>query len=313
MKESCLYNPAYLAAAPSENYTKAEWEAEKRQHAEAFKDNSNSLLVATSAFGMGIDKPNIRWTLHMGLPSSIEAFYQEAGRAGRDKQKSHCMLLFSEVDSKATDETLEADSLEDLEKKAKKLNNNNDDISRALFFHLQSFSSKTDETKVIQRILARVDDGLKQASQKLTYKDDKGKSRIERGLIRMSQAGLLEDYTANYKAKAFNIRTNDFVLKTARPRCFPTSKGAARPAEKGKADLAELDALERRKQPLALCEFVVDFTYDTIEKSRRRMLLEAIQLARRCDSDAEIRQSLMDYLQEGMDVSRVTELAEREE
>ena len=62
-----------------------------------------------------------------------------------------------------------------------------------------------------------------------------------------------------------------------------------------------------------LCEFVVDFTYDTIEKSRRRMLLEAIQLARRCDSDAEIRQSLMDYLQEGMDVSRVTELAERED
>ena len=59
---------------------------------------------------------------------------------------------------------LEADSLEDLEKKAKKLNNNNDDISRAFFFHLQSFSSKTDETKVTA-YSGKVDDGLKQASK----------------------------------------------------------------------------------------------------------------------------------------------------
>ena len=53
---------------PTDDYTKSDWEAEKRKHAEAFKENTNPLLVATSAFGMGIDKPNIRWTLHMGLP-----------------------------------------------------------------------------------------------------------------------------------------------------------------------------------------------------------------------------------------------------
>ena len=305
---------------PSENYTKPEWEAEKRQHAEAFKDNSNPLLVATSAFGMGIDKPNIRWTLHMGLPSSIEAFYQEAGRAGRDKQKSHCMLLFSEVDRKATDAMLSADGLEELNEWKKKLNNNNDDVSRALYFHLESFSSKTKEMEMLKRILANVGEGLKQASASLTYKKDEPKeenemkSRVEKGLIRMSQAGLLADYTANYEKRIFNIRTNDFVLENCKAQVLSYVK-KVQPAQlkKAKADLAELDALERRKQPLALCEFVVDFTYDTIEKSRRRMLLEAIQLARRCDSDAEIRQSLMDYLQEGMDVSRVTELAERED
>ena len=77
--------------------------------------------------------------------------------------------------------------------------------------------------------------------------------------------------------------------------------------------LGKLESVEEDKQPLALCEFLIDFTYDTIEKSRRRMLLEAVQLARRCDDDAAIRQSLMDYLQEGMDTTRVTELAESEE
>ena len=83
--------------------------------------------------------------------------------------------------------------------------------------------------------------------------------------------------------------------------------------KKAKTTLGRLESVEEDKQPLALCEFLIDFTYDTIEKSRRRMLLESVQLARRCDDDAEIRQSLMDYLQEGMDTTRVTELAESEE
>lgn len=60
-----------------------------------FKRNSLNLLVATKAFGMGIDKPNIRFTVHFNMPQSIESFYQEAGRAGRDKEKAFCSILYS--------------------------------------------------------------------------------------------------------------------------------------------------------------------------------------------------------------------------
>lgn len=60
-----------------------------------FRKNDLVLLVATKSFGMGIDKPNIRYTLHFNMPPSLEAFYQEAGRAGRDRQKAVCALLFS--------------------------------------------------------------------------------------------------------------------------------------------------------------------------------------------------------------------------
>lgn len=61
----------------------------------AYKQNQLSLLVATKAFGMGIDKPNIRYTIHFSMPASIESFYQEAGRAGRDREKARCIVLYS--------------------------------------------------------------------------------------------------------------------------------------------------------------------------------------------------------------------------
>ena len=60
-----------------------------------FKKDELNLLVATKAFGMGIDKPNIRFTIHFNMPQSIESFYQEAGRAGRDKENAFCSILYS--------------------------------------------------------------------------------------------------------------------------------------------------------------------------------------------------------------------------
>jgi len=60
-----------------------------------FKNDDLNLLVATKAFGMGIDKPNIRFTVHFNMPQSIESFYQEAGRAGRDKENAFCSILYS--------------------------------------------------------------------------------------------------------------------------------------------------------------------------------------------------------------------------
>jgi ATP-dependent DNA helicase RecQ len=65
------------------------------QTQENFKEDKLGLLVATKAFGMGIDKPNIRFTIHLSMPQSIESFYQEAGRAGRDRHKAYCYILHS--------------------------------------------------------------------------------------------------------------------------------------------------------------------------------------------------------------------------
>lgn len=60
--------------------------------------NEKKIMVATNAFGMGIDKPNVRYVVHLDLPDSPEAYFQEAGRAGRDEKKAYAVLLYNESD-----------------------------------------------------------------------------------------------------------------------------------------------------------------------------------------------------------------------
>ncbi|WP_374948107.1 ATP-dependent DNA helicase RecQ [Mucilaginibacter sp.] len=93
-----------IAKFYNENFIKADYYHaglpvdERSAKQEAWKNNSTRVIVATNAFGMGIDKPDVRFVIHKDIPESLEAYYQEAGRGGRDEKRTYGVLLYNHAD-----------------------------------------------------------------------------------------------------------------------------------------------------------------------------------------------------------------------
>lgn len=89
-----LSNLGYLVS----KYHAGMSEKERTKNQDDFVYDRTNIMIATNAFGMGIDKSNIRYVIHYNMPKDLESYYQEAGRSGRDGDNSNCILLFSRAD-----------------------------------------------------------------------------------------------------------------------------------------------------------------------------------------------------------------------
>lgn len=168
---------------------------------EDFQHNKFPLLVATKAFGMGINKENVRYTIHHGIPGSIEALYQEAGRAGRssdpNKKSAKCYILFSEeyMGQKYLGKLFDIkSSVLDIKDAQKEIKFEGRDALDNMFLWLTSTKDIEEEFKEIMAFYKRY---AKPSATQLTLGRQLGvyKKDLESAIYKLSLIGVIEDWT----------------------------------------------------------------------------------------------------------------------
>ena len=298
-----IHNEMYSGVSPK-YWQKTQYDHHKRRAAKAFKRNRLPLLVCTKAFGMGIDKPNIRYTVHFNIPPSVESFYQEAGRAGRDKNPAHCCMIVSIDDSDRRRRLLDPQTrIEDI---AEILSNTpwgeSDDVTRNLYFHTKAFRGIAKEQEDVDGILEGLGDLSRKRELVLPIPDkitarvtDRGQARqtAEKALHRLLLIGIVSDYMIDYNSNEFTVRLSgadkDQIIRTYEEYIGRYNDARGQKEAEKASKLVHLPMPEFVRATLGL---LLSFIYEVIERGRRRALSEMIGVCTGSKTDKEIHKAI---------------------
>jgi ATP-dependent DNA helicase RecQ len=163
-----------------------DWFSHKAIVQKEYKNNNLDMMIATKAFGMGINKQNIRYSIHYGMPASLEALYQEAGRCGRDGKKSENVIIFSNPlkipDKILDDPTTNIKTIEEFNEENKYITSDYIKQLRLMFLNKTTVKEEAEEC-------------LKNYQKLLKPSNKRGTKVDEIYLYRLFQLGLVSDWT----------------------------------------------------------------------------------------------------------------------
>ncbi len=281
----------------------------KHRVTKEFKRNKIPLLVCTKAFGMGIDKSNIRYTIHYGIPASIESFYQEAGRAGRDRKTAYCCIIASNDDPKRSNKLLDPNTkVEEIDELIRKMAwDDHDDITRILAFHTQAFRGILKEKQDVEVVLRQIGDITKR-SVTLSIPDrikqitdrygQKPRQITEKALHRLLLIGVVSDYTIDYSREEFTVSlsgaSKEDIIETY-GKYVASYLHSRRQVEVEKA--SRFLSLRPLEFIIEMVNLLLHFVYDVIERGRRRAFYEMLLACSHSNTDKAVRQRILRYLE----------------
>ena len=274
-----------------------DWNQHKQHLQRRFTQNRVQELVATKSFGMGIDKPNIRYTMHYGMPGSVEAFYQEAGRAGRNGREGYalCTVLYSDDSWERGLAILdEPDHNAAMRRLQGVSHSRRGDVLTHLWFLLNSYKGREEEKKSTLELWNRHLAGERTAE--LSYRGEEDQQVKEKCIYRLAMLGLVEDYTVDWRRREFVLMLRDAGSHdvTAQLRRYL-----------GKYKFP--DYVDRLLEPLSAAGgdvveravgVLVDFIYDEVVAKRKEAIRTMAELCRSFKSSEDFRDGILAYLQD---------------
>lgn len=296
-----------LAYSDTESY-----DTYKQKVQALFKQNKLKGIVATKAFGMGVNKPNIRLAIHYGMPQSMESLYQEAGRAGRDKKPANCITLFT-GERKVPDELHDPDTtLEKIIQIRRALESSNGDLSQQLFFLTSSNKAiiiETDECVRELRVAREI--SKKQKLNGLAWlplreeQDDENSNHRERTkekiIYRLKQLGFVKDWTVDdFILGQYSVLWQDQNLDELAASILSTITkytGEEAEADKTKYRIEQILLSSSDQKERQLIELLLTWNYDHFVYQRRQSLKNLYEACDNFKDPVSFKRQLESYFQ----------------